>query len=179
MIGLGLLSVLLYTTAFQLMLYVLKTNLRQDQQGTWSAWVAEPEKAEGRVGQILRYACDRVSSAKQLRNRFEEVRLSMTGMLDRRIAYLTTLVAIAPLMGLLGTVIGMLQTFFGIATQGGADTAGVVAGGISEALITTLTGLTIALPGLFITMIVRRQMHGIEAAIARLECLALTHYKFD
>ena len=73
----------------------------------------------------------------------------------------------------------MLQTFFGISTSGGAETAGVVAAGISEALITTQTGLTIALPGLFIVMMIQRQRHDLEAKLARLESLTLTHYCFD
>jgi len=74
---------------------------------------------------------------------------------------------------------GMLRTFFGISTSGGTETAGVVAAGISEALVTTQTGLTIALPGLFIVMVIRRQRHGLEARIARLESLTLSHFKFD
>jgi biopolymer transport protein ExbB len=75
---------------------------------------------------------------------------------------------------LLGTVLGMLQTFFGISTSGGAETAGVVAAGISEALVTTQTGLTIALPGLFIVMVIRRRKHALEAKLARLESLTLS-----
>ena len=73
----------------------------------------------------------------------------------------------------------MLQTFFGISTSGGGETAGVVASGISEALVTTQTGLTIALPGLFIVMLIQRQRHRLEAKIARLESLTLTHLHFE
>jgi biopolymer transport protein ExbB len=68
----------------------------------------------------------------------------------------------------------MLQTFFGIATSGGAETATVVASGISEALVTTETGLTIALPGLFLVMFIQRQAHQIEAKLSRLESLTIT-----
>jgi len=82
-------------------------------------------------------------------------------------------------MGLLGTVMGMLQTFMGIATSGGTETAGVVASGISEALITTQTGLTIALPGLFVVMMIQRQKQGLEARLARLESLTLSYLKFE
>ncbi len=57
--------------------------------------------------------------------------------------------------------------------------AGVVAAGISEALVTTQTGLTIALPGLFIVMIIQRQRQQLEAKIARLESLTLSHLKLD
>ena len=51
----------------------------------------------------------------------------------------------------------------------------MVASGISEALVTTQTGLTIALPGLFIVMMIQRQRQGLEARLARLESLTLSH----
>jgi len=105
--------------------------------------------------------------------------MGIVSLIDRRAKFLGTLVAAAPLMGLLGTVMGMLQTFFGISTSGGAETAGVVAAGISEALVTTETGLTIALPGIFVVMIIQRQRHQIEAKLARLESLTLTHFRFE
>jgi biopolymer transport protein ExbB len=58
---------------------------------------------------------------------------------------LETVAAIAPLLGLLGTVIGMIKVFTVISTQG-AGQASLLAGGISEALITTATGLVIGIP---------------------------------
>ena len=82
-------------------------------------------------------------------------------------------------MGLLGTVIGMLGTFAGIAKGGGAETAGIVAGGISEALITTQTGLFVALPGIFLVLVIRRRKHAVEAALARIESLILTKLDLD
>lgn len=179
MIPLGILAWLLYANAFTLLLYVRRTNLSGKDEMMWREWVAKPEHAEGRVGHIIRHTQDRVSTVKHVRNRFEEIRMSLIGMLDRRIRFLNTLVAAAPLLGLLGTVLGMLGTFLGIATSGGSETAGVVASGISEALVTTQTGLTIALPGLFIAMIVQRKKHKLEAKIARLESLTLTHLKFE
>jgi biopolymer transport protein ExbB len=97
--------------------------------------------------------------------------------MDRRTTFLAMLVAAAPLLGLLGTVLGMLQTFFGISTSGGAETAGVVAAGISEALVTTQTGLTIALPGLFLVMMIRRKRQNFEIGLARLESLMLSRYQ--
>ena len=120
-----------------------------------------------------------VKTTEQLRNRFDEIRQSMLDLIDRRAVFVGTLVAAAPLMGLRGTVLGMLQTVFGISTSGGAETAGVVASGISEALVTTQTGLTIALPGLFLVMMIKRQRQKLEARIARLESLTLGYLKFD
>ncbi len=127
--------------------------------------------------EIIEYTQDGVRTSDQVRNRFEEVRGALISLIDRRTFFVSTLVAAAPLMGLLGTVMGMLQTFFGISTSGGAETAGVVAAGISEALVTTETGLVIALPGLFLVMTIQRQRAQLEARLARLESLTLSHLK--
>jgi biopolymer transport protein ExbB len=179
MIPLFLLAVLLYAQAFQLVLYVRRTNLRSDSEPYWWEWVREPDKAEGRVREIIEYTQKDATSGEQVRNRFDEIRLALVALIERRTVFVSTLVAAAPLMGLLGTVLGMLQTFFGISTSGGTETAGVVAAGISEALVTTQTGLTIALPGLFIVMIIQRQRTQLEAKIARLESLTLSYLKLD
>ena len=61
---------------------------------------------------------------------------------------LTALTVVAPLVGLLGTVAGMVETFDGVAGVAG-DTAERVAAGVSRALITTQFGLVVAIPGVF------------------------------
>jgi biopolymer transport protein ExbB/TolQ len=86
------------------------------------------------------------------------------------------LVSAAPLMGLLGTVLGMLTTFEGIAAGGGRMVDGI-ARGISEALITTEMGLLIALPGLVLSYWVRRKRNDYVAFLARLESLTLQHHR--
>jgi biopolymer transport protein ExbB len=67
--------------------------------------------------------------------------------LEKYLGVLGTVVSISPLLGLLGTVTGMIGVFQVVASQG-AGQATALAGGISEALITTATGLTIAIPAL-------------------------------
>jgi biopolymer transport protein ExbB/TolQ len=67
---------------------------------------------------------------------------------ERRLRYLKVLTSVAPLMGLLGTVAGMLKTFRGLASKGISFTENLVAVGISEALVTTQTGLAIGVVGL-------------------------------
>lgn len=67
--------------------------------------------------------------------------------LERYLNSLGTIAAIAPLLGLLGTVIGMVKVFTAITLHGVGNPA-VLAGGISEALITTATGLSVAIPAL-------------------------------
>ena len=91
------------------------------------------------------------SDYEEVNAAFDELRTEELPPLDRDLKFITVTIAAAPLWGLLGTVTGMLTTFDGLAQGGGGEkTMNVVAGGISEALITTETGLMIALPGYFL-----------------------------
>lgn len=65
--------------------------------------------------------------------------------LERYLRTLGTIATIAPFLGLLGTVLGMIEMFAGISTRGIGDPS-IVAGGISQALIATATGLAVAIP---------------------------------
>ncbi|MEZ5572316.1 MAG: MotA/TolQ/ExbB proton channel family protein [Halioglobus sp.] len=67
--------------------------------------------------------------------------------LERYLNTLGTVAAVAPLLGLLGTVFGMIDVFAEIMVQGSGN-ASALAGGISQALITTAAGLTVAIPAL-------------------------------
>ncbi|BAZ94194.1 biopolymer transporter ExbB [Thiohalobacter sp. COW1] len=85
--------------------------------------------------------------------------------LERYLNSLGTIAAITPLLGLLGTVIGMIKVFSVITTQGVGD-PGVLAGGISEALITTAAGLTVAIPSL---MFYRYFRGKVDMLVVRME----------
>ena len=174
MIPLFLLSFLLYTQAFRLVLAIKDTKLPSNDEFAWREWVLTPEKAKGKIKEIICYTQENTRSIEYVRKRFDEIRITQLAAIEQQLKFVKCLVAAAPLLGLLGTVLGMLQTFFGIATSGGVETAAVVASGISEALVTTETGLTIALPALFMVMFIQRQTHQEEAKLARLESLTLT-----
>lgn len=101
---------------------------------------------------------------------FEELRVHELPPLDRDLKFIQVAIAAAPLWGLLGTVTGMLTTFDGLAQGGGGEkTMNVVAGGISEALITTETGLMIALPGYLLHYILTGKRNQFEAFIEHLQ----------
>ena len=73
---------------------------------------------------------------------------------------LATVAAIAPLLGFLGTVTGMIQAFMEIQALGGQVNANVLAGGIWEALMTTAAGLTVGIPAMiFYNWLVGRVQH--------------------
>jgi len=68
--------------------------------------------------------------------------------LETGLAWMATIAAVAPLLGFLGTVTGMVRAFMQIQNLGGAVNASVLAGGIWEALITTVAGLVVGIPAL-------------------------------
>jgi len=174
MVPLFLLSFLLYTQAFRLVISIMDTKLPSNEEFAWREWILEPEKAKGKIKEIICYTQENTQSIEYVRMRFDEIRITQLAIIQQQLKFVKCLVAAAPLLGLLGTVLGMLQTFLGISTSGGVETAAVVASGISEALVTTETGLTIALPALFMVMFIQRQTHQEEAKLARLESLTLT-----
>lgn len=104
-----------------------------------------------------------------MKESIEEVGRHVVHDLDRYLNTLGTIASITPLLGLLGTVIGMIKVFAVITTQG-VGNPGVLAGGISEALITTAAGLTVAIP----TLMFHRYFRGhVDELVVTMEQEAL------
>jgi|SRR5690606_6066420 len=82
-----------------------------------------------------------------IKEMIEDTGRHVTHELERYFNTLGTIAAISPLLGLLGTVVGMIEVFSVITVQGVGD-PGALAGGISQALITTAAGLVVAIPSL-------------------------------
>jgi len=78
---------------------------------------------------------------------------------DRNMIRIRAMIAAAPLLGLLGTVIGMIETFTSLASRSGERTIQGLSSGISKALITTETGLAIAIPAVIILYYAQRQLN--------------------
>ena len=84
---------------------------------------------------------------ENLESKIEEKAIEVKYVLERRLSMLGTIATISPLLGLLGTVVGMITAFTGLTETSGAN-PDLLAAGISQALITTAFGLLIAVPGL-------------------------------
>jgi biopolymer transport protein ExbB len=82
---------------------------------------------------------------------------------------IVTIVAAAPLLGLLGTVIGMIETFDSLGDMSLFSQSGGIAGGISQALITTQMGLAVAIPGLIVNGVLQRWQKNIDIELAQLK----------
>jgi len=87
-----------------------------------------------------------LADAEQLGTRLDESIQLMAPELDRRLWILDTIVTLAPLLGLFGTILGMFKAFHVLAAPGHAPTA--VTGGVADALVATASGLFIAMLGL-------------------------------
>jgi len=100
------------------------------------------------LGALLAAALDvRHRSRELIKERVEDVGRHVLHDLERFLPTLGTIAAVAPLLGLLGTVFGMIEMFLGILDAGVGD-AHRLAGGIGQALISTAAGLIVAIPAL-------------------------------
>ena len=122
---LGGVACLLYGTAFAALAYVNRGNLNDKNSENWEKFIRDPSLADGRLGEALNYVLHGPNlNIKTVGRRFEEIRLNIIAAIDRRLLVLNTLVAAAPLCGLLGTVMGMLAMFSGLSQ--GKGPAGTV-----------------------------------------------------
>ena len=172
MYPLALLALFTYYTGFELYFHFGKGNYLKVKYDQLVEWVYTPSKAKGEVGDIIHYCFDGCQSLLDIQSRYSEVRAAHIPRVDRRIVFLGVLISIAPLMGLLGTVMGMLATFDGL-TRNVGRTIDLIAGGISEALITTQTGLMVAIPGYVIVYMVVRRRNKLDAFLTRMESVSM------
>ena len=85
----------------------------------------------------------------------DQCAMTVSKRYDRFLSTIAVLAAVSPLFGLLGTVTGMIETF-DVITLFGTGNARAMAGGISEALVTTQGGLMVSIPGLFMSVLLYR-----------------------
>lgn len=145
------------------------------RESTWRHWIQHPEQREGHVGRLLNFVSGG-RSVNETIDIFDEVRAAEVAPFERDLRVMKICVSTAPLLGLLGTVTGMLATFAALSSGAGGDkTMSMVAEGISEALITTETGLVIALPGLFFHYQLVRKLERYKAFLAHVETVCTQH----
>ncbi len=109
---------------------------------------------------------NRNESRERIKECIEERGREVVHDMERFLNTLGTIASISPLLGLLGTVIGMISVFAAITQHGVGDPA-VLAGGISEAMITTAAGLTVAIISLIFYRYFRRKVDGIVVVMER------------
>jgi len=141
---------------------VILDHLRSDNG---DAALAHAKSVGGPVGRML---CSAVENAGEDREVIEEVLyetiIKTQPKLERLLAFIAVVAATAPLLGLLGTVTGMIKTFKLITIVGTGD-ARNLSSGISEALITTKWGLIVAIPTLIMHALLNRKAKGVVGSM--------------
>jgi len=98
-----------------------------------------------------------------MQSAMQETSERLVSQLYRKLEYLSFIAASAPMFGLLGTVTGMIRSFNDIAATEGAANPSQLAGGISEALVTTCLGLVVAIPTMFFVAFFRNRIDSLMA----------------
>jgi len=128
--------------------HLLATVWKQLKAGEMDAGRLKSLKQSSPLGRILAAGLSNAYHGRDvMKESIQEAASHVVHDLERYLNTLGTIAAVAPLLGLLGTVLGMIRVFAEIMAQGTGN-ASVLAGGISEALITTAAGLTVAIPAL-------------------------------
>lgn len=168
--------VLMYLFGANLLIRLLSKGPCTGPDFAWRRYWANPAGARGTAARIIRLASAQ-DSPEQMGHYFDELKHEELAPFSRDILMMKVFVASAPLLGLLGTVTGMLATFGALATGSGGDkTMNMVAGGISEALITTETGLLLAITGLMFLFGLSRQHDRFVKYVEHLESLCMQQF---
>lgn len=169
MIALALDGFFMFALGIHIYLKLNEKGYQTVPEKVWRHWIDRPAERRGTIGDLL----DRVDGAQTLEQMgafFQELQKVEISPFERDLKVMKVCVAAAPLLGLFGTVTGMLATFGALATgSGGEKTMALIAGGIFEALITTETGLVLALPGVFFQYQLSRENDRYKAFLAHLE----------
>jgi biopolymer transport protein ExbB/TolQ len=133
-------------TMWQKLAPLLKSN-------NFAQAMAISSKSKADIGRILTYGLSRVQASRnrdEIEMAMEEGLMEILPRLERRTHYVATFANIATLLGLLGTIIGLIQAFTAVANANPADKADLLSASISVAMNTTAFGLIAAIPLLLI-----------------------------
>ncbi len=164
-VSLAMWLLIIERTLFIRRLYRRPMSFHEAWQHVRDGSIPAAEKHGGAVALLLtRFIPARSGQARLDRFILEETIMRLNHSLSAHLQAIGVLAAIAPLLGLLGTVTGMMATFDVLAIFGTGN-AKAMAGGISEALITTETGLLVAIPGLYMKGFLDRRSRNLARRI--------------
>ena len=170
MIPILLVSFCLWVLILNRVLFMRQLVVKNISRGQAGEWVKKnrtpPEQYQGANALLVREFIRNRSFDRGLDGFIlDETVLKLVASLDRYLAAIAVLSAVAPLLGLLGTVVGMMDTF-DVITVFGTGNARAMAGGISVALITTQTGLMVSIPGLYMSGWLHCRARNLKTRIA-------------
>ncbi len=172
MVAIAFIAFVMFALGLHVFLNLRATGFQSVPERKWRHWLDEPAEREGPIGEHIEHVAG-ATTLEEMGRAFQALKTAEIAPYQRDLRVMKVCIGAAPLFGLLGTVTGMLSTFSALATGSGGDqTMAQIAAGISEALITTETGLVIALPGLFFHYQLTRKYERYKAFLAHLETVA-------
>ena len=185
-------SILATTLIFERGLFWLQLYRQQDRfiLQVLSTYSTQPQDAIARLRQHTDFPIARIflSALTLDQGTPEDFRLALESAAQREMPLLKrfstvfdTIVGVAPLLGLLGTILGLMESFSSLKIGSGGESASNVTAGIGTALVSTATGLLVAIATLLFANLFlglyRRQRAAIEAYSGRLELLYRQYYR--
>jgi biopolymer transport protein ExbB len=131
-------------------------------EGQGVLWLGLQIAASGQGGDVLAKATSQAIT-------------ELAGRLEHGRRGIRVLVAVAPLLGLLGTVSGMIETFASLGDMALFSRTGGIAGGISEALVSTQLGLVVAIPGLLVGRVLDQREEELRNCLIRIADFVRAH----
>ena len=132
--------------------------------GKFQEAVSVTSQSKSAIGQILTYGLHRIKSAARrddIEKAMEESLMEVMPRLEKRTHYLATFANIATLLGLLGTIIGLINAFTAVASANPAEKADLLSASISVAMNTTAFGLMVAIPLLLLHTVLQSKTTNI------------------
>lgn len=144
---------------------LLRDTWRDLSAGAMTRESLDKLRTNSALGMILAAGIQNANAGRDImKESIEEAASYVIHDMERYLNTLGTIASVAPLLGLLGTVIGMI-TVFAELMQHGTGNVAILAGGISQALITTATGITVAIPALIMHRYFHRKIDGIVLSL--------------
>jgi biopolymer transport protein ExbB/TolQ len=134
------------------------------KQGNFAAAMQVTSKSKAAIAQIMTYGLNRVRSARRredVEQAMEESLMEVMPRLEKRTHYLATFANIATLLGLLGTIIGLITAFTAVSNANPAEKANLLSSSISVAMNTTALGLIVAIPLLLVHSVLQAKTTAI------------------
>lgn len=148
-------------TELEKLLAALKPKLKA---ADWPGAAAICNQNQGAVSQVLLTGLARIKYSSKLESTLENAAQLEAANLRRNLGYLDTIVTLSPLLGLLGTVVGMIQSFSVFNVKSGQPMA--ITGGVGEALVATAAGLCVAVLALLVHSY---YSHRLDAVVTDME----------
>lgn len=140
------------------------------KRGQMDKLVAKADRGDDTVSLLVKTGAQSVmhsSGKEEIQLKMEEIVMEETSRIEKRVGLLAMTANVATLLGLLGTIVGMIQSFASLAATSGVEKTRLLAEGISAAMNTTAYGLIVAIPALVMYAVLQSRANGLVEDLSK------------